>query len=87
MTTATRTETPTAPLPPAASAALARLEQVVPPLELVFTASRYQAATVHYRELAEQGDYDGCLTLGDEMAMCRCELQAAGRLDLIGVVS
>ncbi|MFG3585079.1 hypothetical protein [Streptomyces sp. NPDC047990] len=85
MTTATRTETPTAPLPPAASAAIAKLEQVMPPLELVFTATRYQAATVHYRELAEQGDYEGCEYVRDEMTMCRCELAAAGRLDLIGV--
>jgi len=50
------------------------------PLE---AASRYQAAVVHYRALAANGDYDGCLPVQDEMAMCRCQLQAAGRLDLI----
>lgn len=83
MTTATPTPRPTAPLPPAASAALAKLEQVLPPLELVFTATRYQAAAARYRLLVDCGDYDGCLDLGDEMAMCRCELAKAGRLDLI----
>jgi hypothetical protein len=50
------------------------------PLE---AASRYQSAAVHYRALAERGDYEGCEYVRDEMAMCRCQLQAAGRLDLI----
>jgi hypothetical protein len=52
------------------------------PLE---AASRYQSAAVHYQALAAVADYDGCLAAGDEMAMCRCQLQAAGRLDLIEV--
>jgi hypothetical protein len=51
------------------------------PLE---AASRYQSAAVHYRALAASGDYEGCEYVRDEMAMCRCQLQAAGRLDLIG---
>ncbi|MFD1309833.1 hypothetical protein [Streptomyces kaempferi] len=84
MTTATRTETPTAPLPPAASAALAKLEQAMPPLELVFAATRYRAATARCRALAAAGDYEGCEYVRDEMAMCRCQLADAGRLDLIG---
>ena len=50
------------------------------PLE---AASRYQSAAVHYQALAADGDYDGCLPVQDEMTMCRCQLQAAGRLDLI----
>jgi hypothetical protein len=50
------------------------------PLE---AASRYQSAAVHYRALAERGDYEGCEYVRDEMAMCRCQLAAAGRLDLI----
>ena len=49
------------------------------------TASRYRQAAAHYRDLAECGDYEGCEYVRDEMAMCRCQLAAAGRLDLIGV--
>jgi hypothetical protein len=48
------------------------------------TASRYQRAAAHYRDLAECGDYEGCEYVRDEMAMCLCQLAAAGRLDLIG---
>jgi len=47
------------------------------------TAARYRWASVHCRRLAEAADFDGCLEAQDEMAMCRCQLAAAGRLDLI----
>jgi hypothetical protein len=49
----------------------------------VVALARYQSAAVHYRALAADGDYEGCEYVRDEMAMCRCQLAAAGRLDLI----
>jgi hypothetical protein len=59
-------------------------ESAVYPTDLpVVALARYQAATTHLRELAEAGDYDGCLPVQDEMTMCRRQLAAAGRLDLI----
>ncbi|MFE6429343.1 hypothetical protein ACFVOB_28280 [Streptomyces rochei] len=66
----------TAPLPPAAVEAMARLE-------LRLTAVRYLDAADHCRALAACADFDGCLAAQDEMRMCRCQLVAAGRLDLI----
>lgn len=54
------------------------------PLE---TATRYRYAASHCRELAASGNYAACLAVQDEMAMCRCQLAAAGRLDLIGLAS
>lgn len=137
--------TPTAPLPPAAEAALNRLERAFLPLPLVRAvaryeaaveykdrlsarrattwsgaefasffdcgpvmeeslrtleaagrldliapaklASRYRSAASHCRELAASGNYGGCLAAQDEMAMCRCRLEQAGRLDLIEVAA
>jgi len=52
-------------------------------IEPAETATRYRWASVHCRRLAETADFDGCLEAQDEMAMCRCQLAAAGRLDLI----
>jgi hypothetical protein len=49
----------------------------------VVALARYQSAAVHYQALAERGDYEGCEYVRDEMTLCRCQLQAAGRLDLI----
>jgi hypothetical protein len=49
----------------------------------VVALARYQSAAVHYRALAADGDYEGCEYVRDEMTLCRCQLQAAGRLDLI----
>ncbi|GGW81116.1 hypothetical protein [Streptomyces griseoloalbus] len=51
----------------------------------VVALARYRSAAEHCRALAESADFDGCLAAQDEMAMCRCQLAAAGRLDLIGV--
>lgn len=50
----------------------------------VVAVARYEAASEHCRELAASGNYVACLPVQDEMAMCRCQLAAAGRLDLIG---
>lgn len=143
MTTATRTNRPTAPLPPAAVSAMARLERAfLPvPLDIVRAVAHYEAATARYDELvarpasglspaevdalgfaqqtvaealailADHGrldliapaeaaaryrqaashcrrlvataDFDACADVQDEMAMCRCQLAKAGRLDLI----
>jgi hypothetical protein len=49
----------------------------------VVAVARYEAASEHCRELAASGNYAACLPVQDEMAMCRCQLAAAGRLDLI----
>jgi hypothetical protein len=49
----------------------------------VVALARYQSAAVHYQALAASGDYEGCEYVRDEMTLCRCQLQAAGRLDLI----
>jgi hypothetical protein len=50
-------------------------------------ASRYRQAAAHCRDLAAHADYDACADTQDEMAMCRCQLAAAGRLDLIGATA
>ena len=54
-------------------------------------ADRFQDAASTYRLMSAQtsriapGEFDRLLCLQDEMAMCRCQLEQAGRLDLIGV--
>ena len=53
----------------------------------VVAVARYEAASRHCRTLAESADFDGCLAAQDEMAMCRCQLANAGRLDLIEAAS
>ncbi|MFJ4356890.1 hypothetical protein ACIP25_11535 [Streptomyces massasporeus] len=73
-------ETLTAPLSPAAADALRSLE-------LRVTALRYRDAAEHCQAAAAVSDFDGCLAAQDVMAMCRCQLEAAGRLDLIGVAA
>lgn len=50
----------------------------------VVVVARYRAAAENCRSLAESADFDGCLAAQDEMRMCRCQLAAAGALDLIG---
>lgn len=49
------------------------------------TADQYRTAAWRCRRAAAQSDFDGCLVAQDEMRMCRCQLESAGRLDLIGV--
>ncbi|MFF4791874.1 hypothetical protein ACFY2M_19395 [Streptomyces sp. NPDC001276] len=53
------------------------------------TATRYRQAASHCRRLSAEpaADYDELLCVQDEMAMCRCQLAAAGRLELIEVAS
>lgn len=68
---------PTAPLSAPAVEALHSLE-------LRLTAVRYRDAAEHCQALAAASDFDGCLLAQDEMRACRCQLAAAGRLDLIG---
>ncbi|HEY9375222.1 hypothetical protein [Streptomyces sp.] len=46
---------------------------------------RYQAASSRCRRLSAVGDFDRLLAVQDEMRECRCQLAAAGCLDLIGV--
>jgi hypothetical protein len=53
----------------------------------VVALARYQSASKECRELAASGNYAGCLAVQDEMRMCRCQLEQAGRLDLIGVAA
>jgi hypothetical protein len=49
----------------------------------VVAVARYEAAARHCRNLVASSDFDGCLTAQDEMRACRCQLESAGRLDLI----
>jgi hypothetical protein len=53
----------------------------------VVAVARYEAASRHCRALAAASDFDGCLAAQDEMRACRCQLEQAGRLDLIEVAS
>ncbi|MEG8275744.1 hypothetical protein [Streptomyces sp. AHA2] len=87
-------ETPTAPLSPAAAAALARLERSFAPVhdlrsysrmtpEVRRAVVRYENASAHCRAASAAADFDGCLAAQDEMRMCRCQLEAAGCLNLI----
>jgi hypothetical protein len=50
----------------------------------LWVADRYRGAAAQCRELAAESDFDGCLAAQDTMRECRCQLAAAGRLDLIG---
>lgn len=50
-------------------------------------ASRYRYASRHCRKLAKCADFDGWLAAQDEMQMCLCQLEQAGRLDLVGGAS
>ncbi|MFD5910263.1 hypothetical protein ACFWHL_16250 [Streptomyces massasporeus] len=75
----------TAPLPPAAAAALAHAEDTLAGM----LASSYATTAQTYRGLAEStgwmapGEFDRLLDVQDEMAMRRTRLVNAGRLDLI----
>jgi len=54
-------------------------------IEPAEAATRYRQASAHCARLAAQDDIDGCWVAQDEMRMCRCQLEQAGRLDLIEV--
>jgi hypothetical protein len=67
------TPTPTAPLPPAAADALARLERGY--------ASRADRVAARLARLSASAvstdDFDRLLCVQDELAMCRCQLIGA----------
>lgn len=68
-------ETPTAPLPLAASKALRRLEWALNPaarLESVQAECRRRSLTA-----VSSADFDALLVTQDELAMCRCRLDGA----------
>ncbi|MFF7329694.1 hypothetical protein [Streptomyces sp. NPDC008150] len=48
---------------------------------------RYWAASLRCRLFAAVADYDGCLVVGDELAMCKRQLAEAGMLQLIEEVA
>ena len=75
----------TAPLPPAAAAALDHAEETLADM----LATRYATTAKTYRGLAEStewmapGEFDRLADVQDELAMRRARLANAGRLDLI----
>ena len=76
-----------AALPQPARDAMRRLELALAAPAVVRAVTRYEIASAHCRSLSVDpaADYDELLCIQDEMAMCRCKLAAAGRLDLIEV--
>jgi hypothetical protein len=91
-TAITQLPTPTAPLPSAASAALARLELALLPLEVRKAVTRYKVASARTAELSHLMDsrnlsgaeFDALFDAQTAMADARAELKDAGHLDLIG---
>jgi hypothetical protein len=91
-TAITQLPTPTAPLSPAASAALAKLERAFLPLNLVRAVTRYEVASARTAELSHLMDsrdlsgaeFNALFDAQTAMAGARAELKNAGRLDLIG---
>lgn len=88
--------TPTAPLPPKAAAALARLERAfVPvPLSVARAVTRYEVATVRLDELSARSastmtpaEYTALSDAQQTIDEALYELDKAGRLDLIGGAS
>lgn len=73
----TPTTTPTAPLPTAAVDAMRSLDAKL-------TAIRYRDASERCAFASLAGNIGQCLAAQDEMRMCLCQLEAAGRLDLVG---
>ncbi len=92
-TAITQLPTPTAPLSPAASAALARLERPFLPLHVVRAVTRYEVASARTAELSHLMDsrdlsgaeFNALFDAQTAMAGARAELKNAGRLDLIEV--
>jgi hypothetical protein len=54
-------------------------------LQVADLLTRHRWASARCSRLSAAADYDGCLRLQDEMAMCRCQLAAAGMLHLVEV--
>jgi len=88
----TATQTPTAPLAPAAADALAKLERAFLPLEIRKAVTRYEVASARTAELSHLMDsrdlsgaeFNALFDAQTAMAGARAELKDAGRLDLIG---
>jgi hypothetical protein len=88
-------DTPTAPLSPAAAAALARLERTSIAPAVVGAVTVYERAALHAVELSDLAaigvlsdlDADSLAHAEDLMAGARATLAEAGRLDLIGVAA
>lgn len=74
-----RANRPTAPLPPAAVSALARLELAFAPAPLDPSA-RLKAVAAECRSRSAAAvtaeDFEQLLCVQDELAMCRCQLAA-----------
>ncbi|OUD03323.1 hypothetical protein [Streptomyces swartbergensis] len=85
MTIAPETPTLTAPLPPAAAAALAHAEETLAGM----LAASYASAVQTCRGLSAStgwmapGEFDRLADVQDELAMHRTRLANAGRLDLV----
>jgi hypothetical protein len=77
MSTTTPTPTPIAPLPQLAIDAMYSLDAKL-------TAVRYRDASERCASASHAGNIGQCLAAQDEMRMCLCQLEAAGRLDLVG---
>jgi hypothetical protein len=56
-------------------------------LQVADLLGRHEWASARCRRLSAAADYDGCLRLQDEMAMCRCQLAAVGMLHLVEAVA
>ncbi|MFI9598896.1 hypothetical protein ACIHCX_03275 [Streptomyces sp. NPDC052043] len=72
---------PTAPLPPASLEAKARLEQRLAPELMAAMVSRSADVSATCRRLSAtavtSADFDQLLCVQDELAMCRCRIEAA----------
>lgn len=56
-------------------------------LDVAVLLDRHKWASARCSRRSAAGDYDECLRMQDEMAMCRCQLAAAGMLHLVEVKS
>ncbi|MFE4420401.1 hypothetical protein [Streptomyces sp. NPDC056817] len=74
------TATPTAPLPPSALEAKARLERRLAPELMAAMVSRSADVSATCRRLSAtavtSADFDQLLCVQDELAMCRCLIEA-----------
>lgn len=85
----------TAPLPPAAAAAVSRLERALAPAGVVVALTRYEVASARTAELSHLMDardlsgaeFDSLFDAQDVMRESRRTLAAAGMLHLIEVSS
>lgn len=80
----------TSPLPPAAAAALDRIDRAFLPLEIVRAVTVYEVASARYDELVARpastlspAEFDACLSAQQRLAEAFGVLAEAGRLDLI----